>query len=324
MVTDPQKCVLLFQEAISLSSWGQGGLRGVEKMRADWTKMQEENEWPPLDTFDIAENIAFNDIERTITQYHERGYRIFISYVGGWGTVINQVAPKFPDSNFFINYEEFKQPNITVYDFNAEETYFLAGLLGAYMSPKGVGFVDGFEIPFIVREPNGVFFGAKYKDPSIPVYGTFTQNWTNNDLAKEAALAMYRQGCTVVCADAPDVGVIAAAESEGKWVIPAFVDNYSRSPKTVLTSTRWDVAKLWQREFQKIFDGSGTGGNHVYSTLANGDLSLAPFYDHDSKVPQEAKDALAKAIDDIKFGRLVPPRVGDQKLWSEWNVKATT
>jgi basic membrane lipoprotein Med (substrate-binding protein (PBP1-ABC) superfamily) len=111
MVTEPQKVVLLFQEALSLSSWGQGGAQGVERVKAAWPNLQAQNGWPPLDAFDTAENVAMADIERTVTQYHDRGYRIFISYVGGWGSSINAIAPKFPDSHFFINYEEFNQPN---------------------------------------------------------------------------------------------------------------------------------------------------------------------------------------------------------------------
>ena len=53
--------------------------------------------------------------------------------------------------------------------------------------------------------------------------------------------------------------------------------------------------------------GESKGGQDVAFALVEDGVDLAPFHDFESKVPQAIKDAVAKAKEDVKSGKVKVP-----------------
>ena len=71
-----------------------------------------------------------------------------------------------------------------------------------------------------------------------------------------------------------------------------------------LTSVLKKIDVAVYEAVKRMVDGSFEGGSDFVSTLENGGVGLAPFYDYDADVPQELKDALAEIEQGIIDGSI--------------------
>ena len=54
----------------------------------------------------------------------------------------------------------------------------------------------------------------------------------------------------------------------------------------------------------KDFQAGNLKPGIITATIKNGGVGLAPYHDWDSKIDQKCKDAVAKATDDLKSGKI--------------------
>jgi len=114
--------------------------------------------------------------------------------------------------------------------------------------------------------------------------------------------------------DGTSLGVIQAVKSArdaGKdiYYIGYPVDQSVLAPGYVLTSLVYDYSDILASQVNDIYNGQYGQGKYTIE-LGKG-MELALFYNFDPMVPQDAKDMIAKAREDILAGRLTVPTTLD-------------
>ncbi|MGB0658711.1 MAG: BMP family lipoprotein [Mangrovicoccus sp.] len=184
-------------------------------------------------------------------------------------SVLDKVAPDYPDVNFAIIDGVVDQPNVKSIIFNEHEGSFLVGVLAAMASKTGtVSFVGGMDVPLISKFACGYAQGVKAVNPEAKVIvnmtGTTPTAWNDPVKGAELTRAQISQGSDVVFAAAggTGVGVLQAAADEGIYSIGVDSNQNYMHPGSVLTS----MVKRVDNAIYTVFDDGAegfVGGIHV-------------------------------------------------------------
>lgn len=201
----------------------------------------------------------YNEIEMSSEAQREQALRRFAQsganpvVVTGFafGSVIDDVAPDFPDTKFAIVDAVVDQPNVQSVVFREHQGSFLVGMLAAMASETGtVGFVGGMDIPLIRKFGCGYAQGAKHQDEDTDVIrnmtGTTPAAWNDPVKGGELAKSQMSQSADVVYAAAGSTGIgvlQAVADADNLGIGVDSNQNYLH-PGNMLTSMikRVDVA----------------------------------------------------------------------------------
>lgn len=202
---------------------------------------------------------SYNEIELQSEAQREQALRRFaengnnpIAMTGfAFGSVLDEVAPDYPETKFVIVDAVVDQPNVQSIVFNEHEGSYLVGVLAAEASESGtVGFIGGMDIPLIRKFACGYVQGVKATNPDATVIqnmtGTTPAAWNDPVKGGELAKAQISQGADVIYAAAggTGVGVLQAAADDGVLSIGVDSNQNYMHPGQVLTSMvkRVDVA----------------------------------------------------------------------------------
>ena len=147
----------------------------------------------------FVENVKFADMEQALTMLATKSDMV-IGVGGQTQASVYKVAKRFPKIKFSIvggNKAE-PLPNVAQYDVRQAEIAFVAGATAAMLSKTGgVSYVGGLEIPAIVNAGKEFGNGAKYVNPKIKYFESYTGDFDDVAKAKEATLAAIAQGADV-------------------------------------------------------------------------------------------------------------------------------
>jgi phosphate/phosphite/phosphonate ABC transporter binding protein len=211
--------------------------------------------------------------------------------------------------------------------FAVEEPSFMAGYLAAAMSETGsVCTYGGIKIPpvvaFMVAFEHGVMYYNEQNDADVQILGwktdpaaegggdgSFTGNFESLDDGRSFAENFFDEGCDIIFPVAGPVGLgsAAAAQDRGFKVIGVDADLTQTNPDAkdvYLTSVLKKIDVAVFEAVKRMNDGTFEGGTNFVSTLENGGVGLAPFYDYEDDVPQEIKDDLAEIEQGIIAGSI--------------------
>lgn len=163
------------------------------------------------------------------------------------------VAERYPNTQFTVidGLVPPLFPNVQSIIFKDHEGAFLVGLIAAKMSKSGhIGFIGGMDIPLIRNFSQGYAQGARYARPNIRIdvdmVGKTSDAWSAPGRAHDLALEQFANGADVIFAAAggSSVGVLEAADREGKQAIGVDTNQNGLFPGHVLTSLvkRVDIA----------------------------------------------------------------------------------
>jgi basic membrane protein A len=193
----------------------------------------------------------------------------------------------------------------------------VAGLLTkqyASASPKlndknVVGAVLGMDIPPVERFQAGYYAGVKSVNPDCRVITVVSGSFNDQAKGKEATLALIEQGADIVfqIAGLTGVGVINAAKEKGILAIGVDVDQSGLAPDTVITSAVKGITQASYLTVKSVVEGKFEGGKNFVFGINEDSTGIAPFHNFDSIIPQPVKDAVNKAIEDMKAGRIKVP-----------------
>lgn len=269
------------------------------------------------------------DYVPNLTKLAEDGNNVVFAVGFMMSDSIKEVAEKFPDTYFGgidieladADFAPIDVPNIREILFKEQEVGYLAGVFAGMMTKEDsidginsddvIGCVAGMKIPPVDRFIAGYIAGAKSVNPDIVVELTYTETFTDPAVGKEAAIAQYEAGADIVfqVAGLTGVGVFEAAADKGSYAIGVDVDQALSSPdnaSVILTSAEKFLTQAAFLTIKDALEGNFTGGNMVYG-LENDGVGLSPFHEHEDIVPQEIKDAIEQAKQDIIAGTVVPP-----------------
>lgn len=233
---------------------------------------------------------------------------------------VKEVAANYPEQWFAgidIGTYGSAPSNFIGIQYNEHEAGYLAGIVAGMMtkeyagnSPKlndenVVGVVLGMLIPAVEKFEVGFIQGVHSVNPTCEVLSVVVDSFTDSAKGKEAALSMIEKGADIVfqAAGGSGIGAIQACAEADVFAIGVDTDQNAVAPDTVLTSATKGVTQSVYLVVEDVVNGVASGGDVVYG-IAEDAVGISSFHEHDSVVPAAVKDAVAKAIADIKAGTI--------------------
>ena len=187
------------------------------------------------------ENVKFGDMEQVLVALAGKN-ELVIGIGGQTQASVFKVAPRFPKVKFAIiggNADPKKPANVSGYDVRQAEIAFVAGAAAAMLSKTGgVSYVGGLEIPAIKNA--GIEFGngARYINPNIKYFESYTGDFDDVAKAKEATLAAIAQGADIHyhILNLGLRGMEQAAREKGTHIIGSYTDRCGTDPLYVAYS----------------------------------------------------------------------------------------
>lgn len=232
---------------------GYDGLKRAEAKNGDKVKV----------TF--VENVKFADMEQALTMLATKS-DLVIGVGGQTQASVYKVAKRFPKVKFSIvgGNKADPVPNIAQYDVRQAEIAFVAGAAAAMLSKTGaVSYVGGLEIPAIVNAGKEFGNGARYVNPKIKYFESYTGDFDDVAKAKEATLAAIAQGADVHyhILNLGLRGMEQAAREKSTHIIGSYTDRCGTDPLYIAYSVTGVgfqveyaidqlVAGTWKPEFK--------------------------------------------------------------------------
>lgn len=251
-----------------------------------------------------TENLTPDDIEAAFADYAANGYDVIIGHGYEFGDPAVEVASQYPDAKFIVTEGEVSADNVASYVTSCEEGGYVMGMLAASMSKSGkIGYVGPIQGASLVKIMNGFEDGAKEVNPEIEVQTAWTGSFTDTALGKEAAQAMIDNGVDVIghCANESGTGCINAAKEAGIFATGDSYDQNGLAPETVLSSSVYHIPHVIELAFEDVLDGSYAGGIYNFG-MAEDAVSVAPYHDLESQIPDDVKALIDEKVAAIKSG----------------------
>jgi basic membrane protein A len=204
-------------------------------------------------------------------------YDLIIAHGSQYGTIVEELAPEFPDTSFAwgTDVNTFGLDNVYAYTAAANEGGFLNGAMAALMSQTGkIGVVGPIEVGDAKLYVDGFVAGAQAARPDVEVSVTYIQSFSDVPLATEAANTFVANGADVLTGTAQMVvGPIAVAKENGLlWFgTQASQAELAEGSGVFFQVYRWDVVLMDM--IANIQQGT-LGGEAYTITLANGGLQM--------------------------------------------------
>jgi basic membrane protein A len=259
-------------------------------------------------TFREVELTSEAQREQALRRFAESGANPIVMTGFAFGSVLDEVAPDYPDTKFAIIDMVVDHPNVRSVVFNEHEGSFLVGMMAGLKTESGtVGFIGGMDIPLIRKFACGYAQGVKAANPGATVVanmtGTTPAAWNDPVKGGELTKAQLSQGADIVYAAAggTGVGVLQTAADEGIFSIGVDSNQNYLHPGSVLTSMlkRVDVAVY---EAMKAGEGLETGFNVM--GLSNHGVGVALDENNEGIVTYSMLSQVYAAADKIVSGDL--------------------
>lgn len=200
--------------------------------------------------------------------------------------------------------------NISGIIINGVDQGYLQGIAaGTLTKSKKLGATGGIKLPAFVDTIAGFKVGAQSIDSSITIEENYTQSMSDVSKVKDQSLAYYDKGIDVAMATANQStkGVVEASEAKGAgyWSISTMAGDLSK-PTLALVAKADLVPAITDALGNYVKDPNGfKQGDFIYGVKNNtADVEYISI-EFNKNVDQKVKDAVQKAIDDIKSGDLI-------------------
>jgi len=295
-------------------SFNDGSYEGVKKAAVDFN----------LDAR-VVESKQQTDYVPNLAGLAEDGSKVVFAIGFLMADAMIEVAKNNPDTVFAgidIGLDPATAPkNVQGLLFKEQESGYVAGVLAGLMTKKYasvsdrlnddnvVGMVLGMDIPPVERYQAGFYAGVKSVNPDCKVLSVVTGVFTDQAKGKESALAMIEQGADIIfqIAGLTGIGALNAADEAGVAGIGVDVDQYGVAPEAIMTSAVKGITQATYLTVKDVINDKFVGGGNRTFGINEDATGIAPYHNWNSLIPAEVKDAVDKAIADLKSGKVVAP-----------------
>lgn len=280
-------------------SFNEAAYTGAQR----WAEETGEN-YQEIEVTAEAQRVQF------ATRLAEAGYNPIVVLGFANAATIEEVAPKYPDTNFAIIDVTWldDMPNVRQIGFAEHEGSYLVGMMAAMASESGtIGFIGGMDVPLIRHFGCGYAQGAKAVNPDITVVanmtGTTPAAWNDPVKGGELTKAQISQGADVVYAAAGGTGVGVLQTAADEDILSIGVDsnqNYLH-PGKVLTSM---LKRVDNAVYDAFSEGPGLETGFQVMGVANGGVGYAMDEFNAELVSAEMEASVQEAADKIAAGEL--------------------
>jgi len=267
----------------------------------------------PFDTLFVS-SVTYEQAE--IDFLPENGCDIFfLSGVFGIDQTLT-AAEKYPGTQFVIIDYQYKGAlqNVQSIDYKIDEAAFPLGFLAAYwasfkdkIDPK-VGIIGGVDSPVIQRFTTAYNLGISYFNnhysQNVTVVSSILNSFDDSDLGYRVADSLINK-CSadviIPVAGKAGIGALSATKTNNKWAIGVDVDQYYSLPDVrdiLLSSCTKRLDTTIYSVATTFLDNPVINSSTYIGTLQNQGVSLAPYHNFDTQIP----DSIKAAIETIKTG----------------------
>lgn len=289
------KVAILLPGPADDGGWSQSGYEGLKLI-------EKELGAEVAYTANVPE--AESEQEKITHQYAADGFNFIIGQGGEYVTAFETVAKEFPQTRFVVVTDYAgNNKNFGAVGIRPEEAGYLAGVVAALKTKTNkVAYIGGEEYASGTAEVSGFEKGVKAVNPAVEVTITWVESWSDQDKAKEIALAQIAAGADVLAVDADIAGLAAleVAEQKGIKTIGWVQDQHELAPKTMLTSVLQQVPVMLLKSATLVRQGRWEGKQYTFG-LQEGVAGLAPFY---GALTPEEEARVKQAQEDIITGKI--------------------
>ncbi len=246
------------------------------------------------------------DAASAIRDYASQGYDIVVAHGSQYGSLVQEIAPDFPETVFpwGTDVNTYGLDNVYAYTAAAEQGGYINGVLAALLNENGrLGVTGPIEVGDAKTYIDGFVQGVKSVDESISISKTWTGSFSDVALMTAAAQTHIANGAESLTGSSQSVvGSIGAAKVAGDvYWFGTQSDQASLAPKLVVASQVYDWTGML-REIIANRQAGKMGGDAYVLTLANGGLRMAfnPSFD----LPADIRAKADAAIEGIKDGSI--------------------
>ena len=298
----PLRVAALFAGTIDDAGWVAAAYDGLVKAKEKYGI-----------EFAYSEKLQPADYQSTFRDYASQGYNIIIGHGDPFGDAALKVAKDYPDIVFAVTNAPLSASNVQGLDTKNTEAGYVAGIIaGTLTKTKKVGYISVIEILSMVRGEVGFRDGVKEVCPDCEVFVTYTGDFTDINLGKEAELALISRGVdiTFLYADAPGLGAIQAAKENGNvFVVASGQDQSSLAPDQVITTVIQDLAPLIVNLVGEVIGWNVQAGYNSEHGFDTGIYYLAPL--NPKLVTPEQRTLILSYVQKIKDHTLVLPVINE-------------
>ena len=291
---EPYRVAFLLPGLISDAGWNAGGYYGAEYLNENVENVEAT----------YIENITTAVAEATLRDYADQGYDMIVGYSFDFGDYIMKVAPDYPDTKFVWSQGYMTLDKMATVSAPLQETAYLCGMIAAGMSETGViGFIGGMDTMPMIAALEGFKEGACAFNPDIEIKYAFAGTWSDTELGKQTAVAMFEQGVDVLMGrgDGIALGCFQACIENGVYCFGDVSDQNELAPELLLTSTGWNVGRSLELVIDDIRAGTFEGKEYS-GGMALGVCDITDFH---GLVPDDLAAVVNEAREQIKSGELV-------------------
>ena len=208
-----------------------------------------------------------------IQNYASQGYNLVIAHGSQYGSILQQLAPQFPNVSFAWGTagSTYNLPNVFAYQVNSNEGGYVQGAMAALLSTsKVLGVIGPIAVGDAKLYVDGFCAGAKSVVASISCIPVYTGSFSDVSLMSAAATTFVANKADVLTGTAQAVvGAIGVAKSKN---LPWFGTQWTQAslaPSQVVSSQVYNWAPILEQIFATIQSGK-LGGTTFTGTLGNG------------------------------------------------------
>jgi simple sugar transport system substrate-binding protein/basic membrane protein A len=277
------------------NSWNEAAYNALKALEAEGVEIA------------YSENVIDADAARIMREYADNGFDMIVAHSFAYQDAVFELAEEYPEVNFaWSGGIGGTADNVADYDQPFYEAAYPIGVIAGYMSETGVlGALYGFDIPVCHAMGEAFLAGARSVNPDATLITTAVGDFVDIAKAKEAALAQADAGVDfwIECGEGPALGAIEAAKEVGGYVTGYVGDMSENGPEEVLVNLVWDLNPLFSTMLEETSAKTFDNPHYIYGVAEE---SMLYTYNAglEESIPQEAKDAAQKALDDIKSGAI--------------------
>ncbi len=274
---------------------------------------------------EVLQSFEEGDYEKHLTTFVERRCDLIVSAGYMLGDITIAFAQENPDILFTLIDIEMNTdlPNVVNQVYQIDEAAFLAGYLAARMTETGkVATYGGLPLQpvklFMDGFTRGVSYYNRVKGVNVQVIGwninnpdggMFVDSFDNMDLGVEIGNELINQNVDVIFPVAGQVGLGTAMvmmERSAGYIIGVDSDWAKENPEfasviltSVLKNTGVTTYEIIRRSLEDKFEAGKYIGN-----LNNDGVGLAPYYEMESKIPEQIRNEIQEIREKIIIGEI--------------------
>jgi basic membrane protein A and related proteins len=258
----------------------------------------------------FSERVEVADSARVAREFIADGFDIVLFHGGVYLPIAEELAAESPETVFISHGSgPLENPVENRWHIGRAPAYnsgfYLNGYLAGKVTTTGtVAFLGAIDFPDAIAAVNSFFLGAQDANPDVTLLHTFTGEWDDPVIGRQAAEALIAQGADVIVPFV-DQAIAGIAEAATEAAVPVFftaqyTEKPDLAPDHYLTSAVWEFSNTLTEIYDEI--GAGTRDGYIEISPVTGGTSLGAVYNVPADVEEEVQsifDAFASGEREI-------------------------